>query len=159
MAQDIVVSLPGVPMFLFAELEGDVFQSNGRGTGGHEEAEGKEAGGSGEGCAGEGGPGNFRLELFEEGATQPLCFAERPKYPGWMRDPRLACAIGASDKERRSYTLRVSFAGQGAGHEKALAGPPGAGEMHLFRLRVNLIAASSLPHGVGRVRFPGARRR
>lgn len=100
---------------LFADLDAEIFQMQGRQTDDHHnegltplinEAAAEEPGG----CSDEGGPGGFCLQVFDA-YGELLCWADRPMRPGWQRDPRLACPLFSARPE--VLTLRVSARGDG----------------------------------------------
>jgi hypothetical protein len=86
---------------LFASLDADIyreFSEHGETT--------IVAAAEGGGCSDEGGPGLFKLKVFDAYGTEPLCSASRPAPPpGWMRDARLACVMSAAG----TYRVRVEF--------------------------------------------------
>ena len=108
-------SLGGV--VLFATLDADIYR---KAMGGHETAA---AADTGDGCSDteggcsddssggcsdeEGGPGLFYIEVI--GPSGVLCRADKPAPPpGWMRDPRLACALPVT-KVQTTYKVRVGL--------------------------------------------------
>lgn len=112
---------------LFVELKAAVYQTKGRMGGTHEEAAAvadpilaaEEEGG---GCSGEdGGPGGFCLQVLESAdAKEPICWADRPMQPGWMRDPSLACPL--SREGSNNYILRIFPRREGEGVCKSTTG-------------------------------------
>jgi len=119
---------------LFAKIESEIFQIQGRKGGSHIPDEGDEGGctdehstGGGmdtgttggcshdtsdtsadddhDSCGGSGGGGDLCLQVLDSDGNK-LCWAGRPDRPGWQRDPRLACPI-PEDYEKRVFTLRV----------------------------------------------------
>lgn len=129
---------------LFADVDSEIFQVNGRRGGDHGEdhetaAAASSGGGSthedgssheeGDGCGGAGGPGGLCLQVVDAAGTM-ICWADRPLRPGWQRDPALACPLPDYGSRRpEQYTLRVSLKSGGCGpggggghdHEVALA--------------------------------------
>lgn len=94
------------PQVLFATIDGDLYQTTGRPA--HDEPHATEQ----NGCADEGGPGGFCLQVLDAGGSI-ICWADRPVRPGWQRDPRLACPLRPSGPSGETYTLRVSLRGEG----------------------------------------------
>ncbi len=93
---------------LFAELKAAIYQSRGRGHGDHDEH--GEAAAADEGGCGGGGRGRTCLQLLDA-QENVLCWAERPKHPGWWGgDPHLACVLDYPRGRPRRLTLRVSLA-------------------------------------------------
>ncbi len=93
---------------LFAELKAAIYQSRGSGHGGHDEH--MEAAAADEGGCGGGGRGRTCLQLLDA-QENVLCWAERPKHPGWWGgDPHLACVLDYPRGRPRRLTLRVSLA-------------------------------------------------
>ncbi|MDH3792450.1 MAG: hypothetical protein OEU09_08295 [Rhodospirillales bacterium] len=94
---------------LFAELRAAIYQSRGKGHGDHEEPSHSVAASEG-GCDDESGPGGTCLQLLDA-HENVLCWAERPKHPGWWGgDPHLACVLDYPKGRPRRLTLRVSLA-------------------------------------------------
>lgn len=108
------------PQILFATIDGDLYQTTGRGA--HEESPGAE---QGEECSDEGGPGGFCLQVLDA-SQNIICWADRPMRPGWQRDPRLACPLYPVNRAGERYTLRVSLRGEG--ENPCGPGPGGAGK-------------------------------
>ena len=128
---------------LFADLDSDIFQVQGRRGGDHgdehETSTAASSGGSsshddgssheeGDGCGGAGGPGGLCLQVIDAAGTI-ICWADRPLRPGWQRDPALACPLPDYGSRRpEQYTLRVSLKtggcgpGGSGGHDHAVAG-------------------------------------
>lgn len=113
LVDDFVLSSRG-DQILFATLDATIYQSAGRGEEEHDGPESPapaaEDGGS---CADEGQTG-FCLQVLDE-AGDVLCWAERPRNPGWQRDPRLACVLPAERGRLRDYVLRVSLRDEDCG--------------------------------------------
>ncbi len=72
------------------------------------------SGGESGGCGGEtggetgGGPPGMCLQILDR-SGQVVCWADRAKSPGWMRDPKLACPLELVG----GYTLRIFRRGTG----------------------------------------------
>lgn len=93
---------------LFAELKAAIYQSQGSGHGDHDEHMDAAAAGE-DGCGG-GGRGRTCLQLLDA-QENVLCWAERPKHPGWWGgDPHLACVLDYPRGRPKRLTLRVSLA-------------------------------------------------
>lgn len=94
---------------LFASLDAAIYQTQGASSHDDHEAAampGEEPGG----CSGEDeGAIGMCLQLLDE-ADQVLCWATRPRAPGWQRDPRLICLLPRLDGKPGSYRLRVALA-------------------------------------------------
>jgi hypothetical protein len=88
---------------LFASLDADIYRESSE----HGDGETVVAAAEGGGCSDEeGGPGLFKLKVFDAYGTEPICSASRPAPPpGWMRDARLACEITSPG----TYRLQVKF--------------------------------------------------
>ena len=96
---------------LFAELKAAIYQSHGSGRGDHDEhmEAAAAAAAAGGGCGG-GGRGRTCLQLLDA-QENVLCWAERPKHPGWWGgDPHLACILDYPKDRPKRLTLRVSMA-------------------------------------------------
>jgi hypothetical protein len=92
---------------IFASLDAEIYRTAGQ----HEDAaEPHDSAEGGGGCADEGGPGRFCMQVIDAtGAV--ICQATRPAPPpGWQRDPRLACVLPHSAGQA-AYAIRVSLAG------------------------------------------------
>lgn len=93
---------------LFATVDLWIYQTMGAT---HEEhlleaaAEGEEGGGCGED---EGGVGTC-LQVLDE-IDQVVCWATRPRMPGWQRDPRLVCVLPEVHGQPAAYRLRMALA-------------------------------------------------
>jgi hypothetical protein len=85
---------------VFASLDADIYREF------SEHGEEVAVAADGDACSDEGGPGLFRLKVFDAYGTEPICSASRPAPPpGWMRDARLACVMNTPGV----YRLRVEF--------------------------------------------------
>jgi hypothetical protein len=93
---------------LFADIDANVYQIQGRGEEDHEEG--------GESGACEGPPrATFCLQVVDA-MQSVLCWAERPVNPGWQRDPRLLCRLSPSATAGgETYALRVALKPEGEG--------------------------------------------
>ncbi|NGP52763.1 hypothetical protein [Thioalkalivibrio sp. XN8] len=128
-ADDFIFASSGREV-LFADLDSEIFQVQGRRGGDHgDEHEtaiaASSSGGSshedgssheeGDGCGGAGGPGGLCLQVIDAAGTI-ICWADRPLRPGWQRDPALACPLPDYGSRRpEQYTLRVSLKTGGCG--------------------------------------------
>jgi len=98
---------------LFASLDAGIYQTRGRSHPDHDgstAASGTSSGGTtqGGGCGGgEGGSGGLCLQVVDA-AGEVLCYADRPNYPGWQRDPRMMCPLPDGSK-KTLYALRISL--------------------------------------------------
>lgn len=97
---------------LFASIDAMTYQSSGRHAEEHATGlitpsamEGEDGG-----CADEGGD-QLCLQLVDS-TGEILCWAERPKNPGWQRDPRLICILPTVRSKPETYSLRVALADQ-----------------------------------------------
>ena len=97
---------------LFASLDGSIYQSQGRGAG-HHESFAEPVAAAEDGCSDAGGD-QFCLQVVDS-SSQVLCWAERPQYPGWRRDPSLACPLPGEKGKPETYRLRVSLADHDCG--------------------------------------------
>jgi hypothetical protein len=94
---------------LFAELKAATYQSRGKGHDGHEEPSDETMASEG-GCGDDGGPGGTCLQLLDA-HDNVLCWAERPKHPGWWGgDPSMACILEYPRGSSQRMTIRVSLA-------------------------------------------------
>lgn len=100
---------------LFASLDGGIYQTQGRGAGHHESAVGPgvPVASAEDACSDEGGD-QFCLQIVDS-TSQVLCWAERPQYPGWRRDPSLACVLPGDKGKPETYRLRISLADENCG--------------------------------------------
>ncbi len=97
---------------LFASIDAMTYQSSGRNA--EEHATGLITPLAGEGedgaCTDEGGD-QLCLQVIDS-TGEVLCWAERPNYPGWQRDPRLVCILPTVSSKPETYFLRVALADQ-----------------------------------------------
>lgn len=127
---------------LFADIDRAIYQIQGRGAHDHEEeAEPHEPGGEEGGCS-DGGPSLLCLQVLNE-FDELLCWADRPRNPGWQTDPRLACPIEAMGRSEKTYTLRVSMRSEGENTcgDKVYPAPPAQGSI-AYLLNVSLRRAA-----------------
>lgn len=97
---------------LFATIDAMTYQSSGRHAEEHAAGLITPMAGEGEegGCADESGD-QLCLQVVDA-MGEVLCWAERPKNPGWQRDPRLICILPTVRSRPESYSLRVALADQ-----------------------------------------------
>ncbi|MEJ2523281.1 MAG: hypothetical protein P8080_10465 [Gammaproteobacteria bacterium] len=125
---------------LFADIDADIFQTNGRMGGDHDDTSHTDShtdeGGApaepgpgehedheeGDGCA-DGGPGGICLQVYDRTMGEVICHAGRPMRPGWQRDPALACPLPAR-KSNGEYILAVKLGGCGGGYTPPEADVP-----------------------------------
>jgi hypothetical protein len=102
----------------------------------------KGSGGEDGGCGGEtgGGPPGMCMQVLDR-SGQVICWADRAKSPGWMRDPKLACPLELAG----GYTLRIFRRGTGGnpcGPGAAYPEPAGAGRPYLLTVAKKKIPAT-----------------
>ena len=121
---------------LFASVDALVYVSGEEAGHGEEDVSAAAEEEPGGGCGEEGGPARICLQVVDE-QGQVLCWATRPKSPGWQRDPRLACALpGDGNGRPADYGLRVTLADESCGD--TLYPVPGTGEPLPYLLNVSL---------------------
>jgi len=128
---------------LFADIDRAIYQIQGRGVHDHEEeAEPHEPGGAEEGGCSDGGPSLLCLQLLNE-FGELLCWADRPRNPGWQTDPRLACPIESIGRGQATFTLRVSMRSEGENTcgDLVYPAPPAEGSI-VYLLNVSLRRAT-----------------
>jgi hypothetical protein len=93
---------------LLADVDGTFYQSQGAGE--HEE----------ENIVPEptpcedGGPAKYCLQVLNSTTGEIICWATKPKQPGWQRDPALGCVLPTT-LVKEEYKLRVSLADEACG--------------------------------------------
>lgn len=124
---------------LFADVDAEIYQVQGRRGGSHDDDEGgcgshdtaaitTSANDGHDDHEASGGPGGLCLQVFDAAGTM-ICWADRPARPGWQRDPALACPL-PSARGAASYELRISVKTGGCGpgghdgHEPVFAAAP-----------------------------------
>jgi hypothetical protein len=91
---------------LLADIDGTFYQTNGPGE--HEEESNPI-----EEPACEGGPAKYCLQVLNN-TGEIICWATKPRMPGWQRDPALACVLPQTSI-KEEYTLRVSLGDEQCG--------------------------------------------
>lgn len=143
---------------LFADVDAEIYQVQGRRGGSHDDDEG--------GCGGHdtaaitasaddghddhaasAGPGGLCLQVFDAAGTM-ICWADRPARPGWQRDPALACPL-PSAQGVANYELRISVKTGGCGpgghdgHEPVFTAAPSGGPNIPYMINWSLRRISS----------------
>lgn len=98
------------------------------------------SGGESGGCGGEtgGGPPGMCMQILDR-SGQVVCWADRAKAPGWMRDPKLACPLELVG----GYTLRIFRRGTGGspcGPGASYPSPSGDARAYLLTVAKKKIA-------------------
>jgi hypothetical protein len=91
---------------LLVDIDGAFYQSSGAGE--HEE----ELVGVPNPCD-EGGPAKYCLQVLNS-SGEIICWATKPRMPGWQRDPALGCVLPTTVM-KEEYTLRVTLADEACG--------------------------------------------
>jgi len=128
---------------VFASIDAMTYQSSGRNAEEHpaglitpSAAEGEEGA-----CEDESGD-QLCLQIVDS-LGEVLCWAERPKNPGWQRDPRLVCILPTVRSKPETYSLRVALADQSC----ADLVYPGAPQDRLIPYLLNVSLRRIAPEG------------
>ena len=109
---------------LLVDIDATVYQTHGRGkTHDHDDHDNHDTEATtasddvhtdddhGGGCSGSsGGPTSLCVQVVDDTETV-LCWADRPNFPGWMRDPQMVCVLPEGSKQ--TYAVRVFLKAEG----------------------------------------------
>jgi len=97
---------------LFASIDAMTYQNAGRNAEEHASGLITPMAGAGDEGACEDESGDQLCLQLVDATGEVLCWAERPKNPGWQRDPRLVCILPTVRSKPEPYFLRVALADQ-----------------------------------------------
>lgn len=129
---------------LFADINADIYQEQGRMGGDHDDANGgcadvSSEDGCGDGCSdgGSNGHKDLCLQVLDTDYKR-ICWAGRPVRPGWQRDPLLACPLPYAG----DYILRVFIGSCGSTEPGTYVDADSLSPNQFYRLYIELMDAA-----------------
>jgi len=129
---------------LFADINADIYQEQGRMGGDHDDASGgcadvSSEDGCSDGCSdgGSDGHGDLCLQVLDAD-DEKICWAGRPVRPGWQRDPLLACPLPYDG----DYILRVFIGSCGSTRTEEYTDADDLNPKRFYRLYIELMDAA-----------------
>lgn len=118
---------------LYATIDAAIYQTLGAAE--HDDHEGTLAVEEPGGCGGEDSGVGLCLQVLDA-TDQVVCWATRPRNPGWQRDPRLICLLPQVHGRPAEYRLRVALSDDDCAD--LIYPAPGAGDDVPYLLNVSL---------------------